>query len=55
MMPAMCVPCPNGSPETFGSCPTRLTLATTRPAIAVWSAMPESMTATPIPLPEMPG
>ena len=55
MMPAMCVPCPNGSPETLGSCPTKLTLATTRPPSAECSAMPESMMATPMPLPERPG
>ena len=31
MMPAMCVPWPNGSPVTLGSFDTRLTRATTRP------------------------
>ena len=55
MMPARCVPWPNGSPVTPGSSDTRLTRATTRESSAVCVAMPESRIATPTPLPGVAG
>ena len=51
IMPATCVPWPNGSPVTPGSFETRLTRATTRDPIALCWEMPESITATPMPAP----
>ena len=51
MLPATWVPCPNGSPVTFGSVGTKFARATILPLSAVCSAMPESMTATPMPWP----
>ena len=51
MMPATCVPWPYGSPVEGPSHETLLTRATTRLPSAVCGEMPESMTATPIPVP----
>ena len=50
-IPATCVPWPNGSPATVGSVETKLTRATTRVPSAWCDAMPESSTATVMPLP----
>ena len=54
MIPAMCVPWPYSS--VTGEPPLlKLTFATTRCASAECGAMPESMTAMPMPCPFTPG
>jgi hypothetical protein len=54
-MPATCVPWPYGSPVESPSHDTRSTRAITRVPSAVCGEMPESITATPMPVPFCPG